>query len=123
MSSLAGTDAKASPPKAPPLPKSSKPHDTSHYHHPQGKHMKLVRFGSSGAEKPGLIDAQGVLRDLSGTVHDIDSALLAQDGLKKLSALKPEDLPEVRGEPRIGPCVGKVGKIVCVGLNYSDHAK
>ncbi|NYT84587.1 fumarylacetoacetate hydrolase family protein [Pollutimonas harenae] len=85
--------------------------------------MKLVRFGASGAEKPGLFDAQGVLRDLSGAVPDIDSALLAQDGLKKLTSLKPEDLPVVEGEPRIGPCVGKIGKIVCVGLNYSDHAK
>lgn len=85
--------------------------------------MKLVRFGASGAEKPGLIDAQGVLRDLSGAVPDIDSALLAQDGLKNLTFLKPEDLPVVEGKPRIGPCVGKIGKIVCVGLNYSDHAK
>lgn len=85
--------------------------------------MKLVRFGAPGAEKPGMIDAQGVLRDLSGVVSDIDSTLLAQDGLKSLSAVKPQDLPVVSGEPRIGPCVGRIGKIVCVGLNYSDHAK
>lgn len=85
--------------------------------------MKLVRFGAPGAEKPGLIDAQGTLRDLSGIIPDINSSLLAEGGLSRLAGLQTSELPAVQGEPRIGPCVGNVGKVVCVGLNYSDHAK
>ena len=84
--------------------------------------MKLVRYGNAGAEKPGLIDATGQIRDLSGNVRDIAGDALSAESLHKLSALNPEALPLVQGTPRIGPCVGSVGKFVCIGLNYSDHA-
>ncbi|MCW2248802.1 2-keto-4-pentenoate hydratase/2-oxohepta-3-ene-1,7-dioic acid hydratase in catechol pathway [Azospirillum fermentarium] len=84
--------------------------------------MKLVRFGAPGAEKPALLDAHGALRDLSQHVADIAGGTLAPDALERLRRLDPETLPRVDGSPRIGPCVGGVGKIVCVGLNYSDHA-
>ncbi|MCY4179451.1 MAG: fumarylacetoacetate hydrolase family protein, partial [Litoreibacter sp.] len=83
--------------------------------------MKLVRFGEAGSEKPGMIDADGVLRDLSAHVDDIDGPVLAEK-LDMLSALEPSSLPAVEGEPRLGPCVGKIGKLMCIGLNYSDHA-
>lgn len=82
--------------------------------------MKLVRYGERGAEKPGLIDAGGRLRDLSGHVTDIAGDLLAD--LSPLAALDPESLPLVKGHPRFGACVGQVGKFICIGLNYSDHA-
>jgi 2,4-didehydro-3-deoxy-L-rhamnonate hydrolase len=84
--------------------------------------MKLARYGAKGSEKPGLIDAAGVLRDLSDYVGDIDAATLSPEGLKKLAALDPTSLPEVAGDVRYGPCVAKVGKFICIGLNYSDHA-
>lgn len=84
--------------------------------------MKLVRFGAAGAEKPGLIDAAGQLRDLSGTVSDISDDTLLPDGLSRLSNLNVDRLPIVTGTPRLGPCVAGVGKIIGVGLNYSDHA-
>lgn len=84
--------------------------------------MKLVRVGPPGAEKPALLDGQGRLRDLSQQVADIAGDALAPDTLARLRRLDPESLPPVDGAPRIGPCVGGVGKIVCVGLNYSDHA-
>lgn len=84
--------------------------------------MKLVRYGAPGAEKPALLDAHGALRDLSQHVADIAGGTLAPDALDRLRRLDPETLPRVEGSPRIGPCVGGVGKIVCVGLNYSDHA-
>jgi 2,4-diketo-3-deoxy-L-fuconate hydrolase len=84
--------------------------------------MKLVRYGAAGHEKPGLIDAAGHLRDLSAQVDDIAGAVLLPDGLAKLAAIDPESLSLVEGEPRIGPCVGRVGKFLCIGLNYSDHA-
>lgn len=84
--------------------------------------MKLVRVGRPGAEKPALLDGQGRLRDVSQHVGDIAGAVLAPDGLDRLRRLDPDSLPLVAGAPRIGPCVGGVGKIVCVGLNYSDHA-
>ncbi|MFA5538786.1 MAG: fumarylacetoacetate hydrolase family protein, partial [Gemmobacter sp.] len=82
--------------------------------------MKLVRLGAPGAEIPALLDAEGRYRDLSAHVADIDGAALAD--LARLAALDPADLPLVEGTPRIGPCVGRVGKFVCVGLNYADHA-
>jgi len=85
--------------------------------------MKLLRFGDAGAEKPGLLDSDGVVRDLSGVVGDIDGATLSAESLAKLAAVDPASLPAVEGDPRIGPCVGNVGKFVCIGLNYSDHAK
>ena len=84
--------------------------------------MKLVRYGDVGAEKPGMIDANGTLRDLSGVVGDIDGNALSEDSLAKLRALDPASLPEVAGDPRFGPCVGSIGKFLCIGLNYSDHA-
>jgi 2-keto-4-pentenoate hydratase/2-oxohepta-3-ene-1,7-dioic acid hydratase in catechol pathway len=84
--------------------------------------MKLVRFGAPGREKPGMLDAQGRVRDLSKIVPDIAGAALSPSGLTKLRKLKPEKLPLVRGTPRLGPCVGKVGNFIAIGLNYSDHA-
>ncbi|MEL6965793.1 MAG: fumarylacetoacetate hydrolase family protein [Pseudomonadota bacterium] len=84
--------------------------------------MKLVRYGKSGEEKPGLIDQDGVLRDLSGHVGDITGDTLSDKALKALRGLEPSDLPKVSGRPRLGPCVGNIGKFLCIGLNYSDHA-
>ncbi|WP_206454222.1 fumarylacetoacetate hydrolase family protein [Aurantimonas marina] len=84
--------------------------------------MKLVRYGPSGEEKPGLVDADGTLRDLSAHVGDIAGEVLSEAGLAKLKALDPSSLPVVDGWPRMGPCVGQIQKIVCIGLNYSDHA-
>lgn len=84
--------------------------------------MKLVRYGSFGAEKPGLLDEQGVLRDLSSIVSDIAGAALLPENLARIRAVDPAVLPAVEGTPRIGACVGQVGKFVCVGLNYTDHA-
>jgi 2,4-didehydro-3-deoxy-L-rhamnonate hydrolase len=84
--------------------------------------VKLVRYGPRGQEKPGMLDAAGRLRDLSAHVADIAGAALSPEGLDKLRALDPESLPLIEGEPRIGPCVGAVGKFLCIGLNYADHA-
>jgi len=84
--------------------------------------MKLVRYGAPGREKPGMIDADGRLRDLSKVVPDIAGEALASSSLAKLRKLKPEKLPLVRGKQRLGPCVGKVGNFIAIGLNYSDHA-
>ena len=84
--------------------------------------MKLLRYGDPGRERPGLVDADGRIRDLSSVVPDIAGATLLPESLTKLRDTDPSGLPEVPGNPRIGPCVGSVGKIVCVGLNYSDHA-
>ncbi|WP_421916975.1 fumarylacetoacetate hydrolase family protein [Mesorhizobium sp.] len=85
--------------------------------------MKLLRFGPLGQEKPGLLDGDGLLRDLSGVVADIAGEALGDEALARLAALDPETLPLVEGNPRIGACVGKVGKMICVGLNYADHAR
>ena len=84
--------------------------------------MKLLRYGPKGQEKPGLLDKDGKIRDLSAQVPDIAAGTLSADSLKKLAALDAGKLPLVSGDPRIGPCVGKVGKFVCIGLNYADHA-
>jgi len=84
--------------------------------------MKLVRYGEAGAEKPGLIDDGGALRDLSGVVGDISGEMLGDAGLARLRALDASALPLVGGSPRFGPCVGSIGKFMCIGLNYSDHA-
>jgi 2-keto-4-pentenoate hydratase/2-oxohepta-3-ene-1,7-dioic acid hydratase in catechol pathway len=84
--------------------------------------MKLLRYGPRGSERPALLDKQGMLRDLSGVIPDLSGAALSPDSLAKLRALNPEALPEVSAPYRIGPCVGSVGKFVCIGLNYSDHA-
>jgi 2-keto-4-pentenoate hydratase/2-oxohepta-3-ene-1,7-dioic acid hydratase in catechol pathway len=85
--------------------------------------MKLVRFGPAGKEKPGLIDADGRLRDLSRKVRDIDAAALAPAKLKELAKLDPKKLPLVKGRPRLGPCVAMPSKFVAIGLNFTDHAK
>jgi 2-keto-4-pentenoate hydratase/2-oxohepta-3-ene-1,7-dioic acid hydratase in catechol pathway len=85
--------------------------------------MKLVRYGRAGAEKPGLIDAEGMLRDLSRVVKDITPDALSPAGLKRLRGATVARLPVVRGRPRLGcPLVG-IGKLVCIGLNYTDHAQ
>src|SRR5262245_54074626 len=84
--------------------------------------MKLVRYGRPGKEKPGLIDDTGKLRDLSKKLKEIDGAALAPASLKKLAKLKPASLPLVRGKVRYGVPVASIGKIVAIGLNYSDHA-
>ena len=84
--------------------------------------MKLLRYGPRGAEKPGLLDAEGHIRDLSAVVDDIAGDALTPEGLQRLRALDVATLPRVEGDPRLGPCVGRVGKFVCIGLNYSDHA-
>ena len=84
--------------------------------------MKLVRYGTTGQEKPGMIDADGTLRDLSAHVADITGATLGDDSIAKLRALDPATLPTVDGNPRMGACVGDIGKFMCNGLNYADHA-
>ena len=84
--------------------------------------MKLVRYGAPGKEKPGLIDADGKLRDLSKKLKDIGPIELSPAGLAKLAKLKPESLPLVRGRPRMGVPLTGVGKFIGIGLNYSDHA-
>lgn len=84
--------------------------------------MKLVRYGATGQEKPGMIDTDGTLRDLSAHVADITGATLGDDSIAKLRALDPATLPAVEGNPRIGACVGDIGKFMCIGLNYADHA-
>ena len=84
--------------------------------------MKLLRYGAPGAEKPGLLDSTGAIRDLSGAVPDISGDTLLPDSLARLQKIDPASLPRVSGTPRIGPCVGRVGKFICIGLNYSDHA-
>jgi 2-keto-4-pentenoate hydratase/2-oxohepta-3-ene-1,7-dioic acid hydratase in catechol pathway len=85
--------------------------------------MKLVRYGAKGAEKPGLIDKSGQLRDLSAHIKDLDGAAYAPDSLKKLAALDPASLPAVSGQQRLGAPVTGISKFVAIGLNYSDHAK
>lgn len=85
--------------------------------------MKLLRYGAAGQEKPGLVDRDGRIRDLSGAVGDIDGAALAPASLDRLRRLDPATLPLVSGEPRLGPCVGAVSKIVAIGLNYRLHAQ
>jgi ureidoglycolate lyase len=84
--------------------------------------MKLVRYGPAGSERPGLVDADGRIRDLSAHVDDVAGAALSDEGLARIAALDPASLPLVAGDPRLGPCVGHVGKFICIGLNYSDHA-
>ena len=84
--------------------------------------MKLVRYGNEGREKPGLIDSNGLLRDLSSHVADINGPALSKESLKMLYDIDPASLPAVSGAPRLGACVGDIGKFMCIGLNYSDHA-
>ncbi|UWQ19826.1 fumarylacetoacetate hydrolase family protein [Jannaschia sp. M317] len=86
--------------------------------------MKLMRVGTPGAETPALYDDDdGTIRDLSGVVSDIDGAALAPDTLARLAALDPASLPSMPADIRVGPCVGGVGKVICIGLNYADHAE
>ncbi|MCC1494471.1 fumarylacetoacetate hydrolase family protein [Cognatishimia sp. F0-27] len=89
--------------------------------------MKLLRYGAPGAEKPGLLDAAGRVRDLSGVVPDIAGETLRPEGIAALQKRDPESLPLVAGTPqddlRLGPCVGGIGKYICIGLNYADHAE
>ena len=85
--------------------------------------MKLLRYGSVGNEKPGLLDQDGSIRDLSSVINDIDGETLSPRSIEQLSGIEPESLPTVAGEPRLGTCVGNISKLVCIGLNYSDHAK
>jgi 2-keto-4-pentenoate hydratase/2-oxohepta-3-ene-1,7-dioic acid hydratase in catechol pathway len=84
--------------------------------------MKLVRYGAPGREKPGIIDADGKLRDLSRIVKDIDGEMLASGGLAKIRKANLKRLKPVGGKPRLGPCIGKVGNFIAIGLNYADHA-
>ncbi|QMV74074.1 fumarylacetoacetate hydrolase family protein [Comamonas piscis] len=84
--------------------------------------MKLLRYGPVGQEKPGLLDSSNTLRDLSGVLSDIEGAQLGDAALARLRAIDPSTLPAVPGQPRIGPCVARVGKFICIGLNYADHA-
>ena len=84
--------------------------------------MKLARYGAPGAEKPALVDTDGTLRDLSGTLDDVGGDALSAASLARVAGLDPSTLPAVPGEPRLGPCVAGTGKLICIGLNYSDHA-
>ena len=85
--------------------------------------MKLLRYGAPGAEKPGLLDDDGGIRDLSGVVDDIDATALDDETLARIADLDAGRLPHVDTAMRLGPCVGSVGKFVCIGLNYADHAR
>ncbi|MBC6442238.1 MAG: fumarylacetoacetate hydrolase family protein [Rhodobacteraceae bacterium] len=84
--------------------------------------MKLLRYGDAGAEKPAILDVNGIIRDLSGHVSDISGAVLGAAELDRLRTIDPTRLPAVEDTPRIGPCVGRIGKFMCIGLNYADHA-
>src|SRR5215475_268048 len=84
--------------------------------------MKLLRYGQPGKEKPALLDKSNQIRDLSAVIPDISGEALTPASLKRIAALDPSSLPLVSGTPRIGPCVGRVGKFICIGLNYADHA-
>ena len=85
--------------------------------------MRLVRYGGVGHEKPGLIDSDDVLRDLSGIVPDISGVILDDASLAEINALEAASLPAVSGSPRLGACVANVGKFICIGLNFHDHAR
>ena len=84
--------------------------------------MKLLRYGPVGQEKPGLLDDDDNIRDLSAHVDDISGVVLLPKGLEKIAALNVSELPVIEGNPRLGACVGDIGKFMCIGLNYTDHA-
>ena len=84
--------------------------------------MKLLRYGAKGQEKPGLLDRDGSIRSLAGVVDDIAGSALTREGLDRVRAIDPATLPLVEGRPRLGACVGGIGKFICIGLNYADHA-
>ena len=85
--------------------------------------MKLLRYGEPGQERPGMLDKNGFIRDLSGHVNDISEETLLPTNIEKLKKIDFSSLSEVSGDVRLGPCVGKIGNFICIGLNYSDHAK
>jgi len=87
-----------------------------------GRQMKLVRYGAIGKEKPGILDKDGKLRDLSAVIPDISGETISPKSLSRLKKIKPESLPLVRGKPRIGACIANPQKFIAIGLNYSDHA-
>ena len=84
--------------------------------------MKLLRYGTPGQERPGLLDAQGQVRDLSGIIDDVNGKTISAETLAQLAALDIKSLPLVDKNLRLGPCVNQVGKFICIGLNYADHA-
>ena len=84
--------------------------------------MKLLRYGPKGSEKPGILDDDGAIRDLSAMVDDVTGEMLDNASLDRLRALDVSTLPVVTGNPRVGACVSQVGKFICIGLNYADHA-
>jgi ureidoglycolate lyase len=84
--------------------------------------MKLLRYGPRGQEKPGMLDTEGAIRDLSGVIADLRGEALSPEGLARLAALAPASLPKVAGQPRLGPPVAGTTNFVCIGLNYADHA-
>ena len=84
--------------------------------------MKLLRYGLPGAERPGMLDARGEIRDLSSVIPDVAGDALLPESIARLRAIDPSSLPRVANDVRIGPCVAGVGKFICIGLNYSDHA-
>ena len=84
--------------------------------------MKLLRYGPAGAEKPGILDTEGRIRDISALTADIDGKFLASSAVAQLAATDLATLPLVAGQPRLGACVGQIGKFICIGLNYADHA-
>ena len=86
------------------------------------KRLKLVRFGSAGAERPGLVSADGSIADLSGVIPDLAGAALSAESLQKIAATDATKLPRAAAGARLGPCVGSVGKFIAIGLNYADHA-
>jgi 2-keto-4-pentenoate hydratase/2-oxohepta-3-ene-1,7-dioic acid hydratase in catechol pathway len=84
--------------------------------------MKLLRYGEPGQERPALLDSNGGIRDLSDLIGDLSGTALSPESIAHLQSLDPTTLPLVEGTPRTGPCVGKIGKFICIGLNYADHA-
>ena len=84
--------------------------------------MKLLRYGDAGTERPGMLDEDGVIRDLSAVIEDVNGKTFAPKSLANLRGLNTAELPQVAGTPRLGPCIAGVGKFICIGLNYSDHA-
>jgi 2-keto-4-pentenoate hydratase/2-oxohepta-3-ene-1,7-dioic acid hydratase in catechol pathway len=84
--------------------------------------MKLLRVGPKGQEKPAILDDKGFARDLSAVIDDISGDVLSDEGLARLRSINPAELPTLEESARIGPCVGNIGKFICIGLNYSDHA-
>lgn len=85
--------------------------------------MKLLRYGAVGKERPGLLDSDGTIRDLSGIVKDVDGTCVTPEGLRQIAEHDPKAMPAVAHGERIGPCIGGVGKFICIGLNYIDHAR